>query len=333
MTGEMPSDPSVWRPMSRFAASISSPRQLQIFNDTGGISVHFDVLRSTAPDIALAGSQGPAFSFWETRSASGFVTNPKFNADLITIRFITGGHIVYRSRGGEIFGTPSHATLVGFHDLREVQASSAFSATSATIPVSTLVAAHQALTGGTPGSLPLLAPVAAMDTAPMTALYCTLRQVQRRSQEAGGPGDLTSPLIQEILGYQLLSAWPKQAEVAGSGAADVPYRSLRDALDYIAANLAEPLSLADIAAVAGISVRALQNKFRQEIGRTPVQFILDQRLARAHQDLISDHHAARSIAEIATRWGFGHMGEFARRYRRVYGHPPSGGRPGPRRRR
>lgn len=312
--------------MSRFAATISSPRQLQVFNDTGGISVNFDVLRSTAPDIALVGTQGRTLSFWETRSASGFVTNPKYNAELVTIRFITGGHVIYRSRGGETFGTPSHATLVGFHDLREVQASSAFSATSATIAVDTLTAAHQALTG-TAGGLPPLAPVAAVDTPAMKALSCTLRQIQRHSRESDRPGDLTLPLIQEILGYQLLSAWPRRVDAPAPGTPDVPSGSLRDALDYIAANLARPLTLADVAAAAGISVRVLQNRFRREVGRTPVQFIIDQRLTRVHQDLISDDHAHASIAEIATRWGFGHMGDFAQRYRKAYGHTPSEARP------
>lgn len=319
--------------MIRFATNISSSRQLQIFNDRNSIPVNFDVLRSTAPDIFLGGTESPALSIWETRSASGFVTHPKRTLDRITIRFITGGHIVYRARSGDIYGTPSYATLVGFPDVREVQASSAFHATSATIAIDTLQAAQNALTGGAPGGLPAFAPLAAVDTPAMRALLCTIRQIQRRSLEEDRPEDLFVPLIQEIMSYQVLSAWPTLTNAVKSGTWDVTSRSLRDALDYIEANLTRPLRLADIAVAAGISVRALQNKFQKEVGRTPVQFILDQRLLRAHQDLVSDRHAAETVAEIATRWGFGHMSDFSQRYRRAYGRSPSEARPGSRRRR
>lgn len=304
-------------------ANIASQRQMRRFNDTGGIAVNFDVMRSTPPDIAIVGSQSETLSLWETRSGSGFVTKPKFNADLVTIRFVTSGQMVYRHGGGDAVGSPTHATLVGFEDLREAQASSGFGAISVTIAVEALMAAHTALTGSEHSGLPPLAPVAEIAAPGMKALFCTVRQVQCRSREVDWDGDLMFPLIQEVMGYQLLSAWPLRVDAAPSPAPDVPSRSLRLALDYIEANLSAPLTLADIAAAAGISVRSLQNKFRREIGRTPVQFIIDERLTRVHGDLVSARTAALSVADIARRWGFVHMSDFGQRYRRVYGRTPS----------
>ncbi|MFF0738954.1 helix-turn-helix domain-containing protein [Streptomyces sp. NPDC004111] len=47
------------------------------------------------------------------------------------------------------------------------------------------------------------------------------------------------------------------------------------------------------------------------------------RLARAHRDLLRAEPAARTVTDIAYRWGFHHPGRFAADYRRTYGEPPS----------
>ncbi|MDP4003360.1 AraC family transcriptional regulator [Methylobacterium sp. NEAU K] len=316
-------DRATWRSQAQFAARIASLRQLRAFNDTGGIAVHFDVMQSTKPDIEISGSQSEVLSFWETRSASGFITQPKFAAQLVTVRFVTSGHIVYAHRHGDILGSTTHATLAGFEDLNEVRASSAFSAVSGTIAVNTLAAANEALTGSDHPGLPQLAPVAEMSTPGMAALFCTVRLIQRRIQELDRSADLVFPLLQEVMSYQLLSAWPKRVEVKAAGAPHVPSQRLRLAIDYIDANLQNRLTLSEIASVTGVSVRSLQENFRKEIGRTPIQLIIERRLERAHTDLTSTEKSTWSIAEIARHWGFVHISDFGQRYRRLYGCTPS----------
>lgn len=323
MTGQAGLDSTIWRPRSQFAATIVSLRQLQMFNDTGGVAVNFDVRRAREPEIALVGSQSEALSLWETRSSSGFITHPKFNADLVTIRFVTSGSIVYRHRVGDIVGSPTHATLVGFEDLREVEASGAFGAISATLRTADLATAHAALTGGDPLVLPRLAPVAEIAGPGMRALLCTVREVRRQVQEAPRSGDFLVPLIQEIMAYQLLSVWPRQTPASVAVGREGPSRSLQTALDFIMANLGVPLMLSDIAAAAGISVRSLQDRFRRDLGQTPVQFIIDQRLEHAHRDLLSPGNDALPVAAIARRWGFAHLSDFGQRYRKRYGCTPS----------
>lgn len=316
-------DAEKWRPQSRIAANITSLRQLQVFNDRGGIAVDFDVRRSVAPQIAIDGSQNDRLSFWETRSASGFVTKPKFNARLFTIRFVTNGRIAYHHRTGEIIGSPTHATIVGFEDLREVQASTGFHAFSGTMAIEALLAANEALPGGLHGGLEQFAPVAEMTAPGMQALFWTLKQIQHRSDGIDQHGDLFLPLLQEIVTYQLLSAWPRRENAASLEVGAVSPRNFQAALDYIEAHLSSPLTLADIAAAAGISVRSLQDKFRRRLGRTPIQLIADRRLQNVHQDLVSAEQAVHSITEIARRWGFVHMSDFSQRYRRSYGCSPS----------
>ncbi|MGU3361492.1 helix-turn-helix domain-containing protein [Methylobacterium sp. M6A4_1b] len=323
MAGDPHSEPIVSLPRRHFTATITSPRQLQQFNDHGGIAVNFDTQRSTTPEIMITGFYGEPLSLWRTHSASGFVTKPKYNARLLSIRFVTTGHIVYRRRSGEIEGMPTHATLVNFDDLRETQASSAFSAVGGTFGVDVLAAAQAALTGGSEPDLAQLAPVVDVAAPGIRSLFLTLRQAQHRIEGADRHDDLIFPLIQEILSYQLLSAWPRRVASAPSSAKDISSRSLRAALDYIEANLSQALTLAEIAAAAEISVRSLQDKFRREIGCTPVQFIIERRLARAHADLVSSTGEPLSIADVARHWGFVHMGDFAQRYRRLYGRTPT----------
>lgn len=80
-------------------------------------------------------------------------------------------------------------------------------------------------------------------------------------------------------------------------------------------------SSADIAAAAGVGVRALQQAFRRHRGTTPTGLLRDLRFERAHQDLRAAEPSA-SVAAIATRWGFTHPSHFAAGYRRRYGQSP-----------
>ncbi|PIK73783.1 hypothetical protein CS379_06445, partial [Methylobacterium frigidaeris] len=106
MTTQAHRDESVWRPQSGFLAQIGSRKQLQSFNDTGGIAVSFDVVRAIPPEIHISGCQDDRLALWHTHAPSGFVSQPKFNADLVTVRIVTGGHILYRHRAGDFLGAP-----------------------------------------------------------------------------------------------------------------------------------------------------------------------------------------------------------------------------------
>lgn len=308
-------------PPKHLAVRVSSLQQLDDFNQTGEVAVHLHVRGSVVPRITITGHQSEPVSVWETHTESGFITKPRFSAELVTFRFISRGQVTYRHRRGDLLGSPDHATLAAFEGLREVQVTGGVTALSGSIAVSALADAHGALTGGD-WDVPPFVPVADMSTPGMTALYRTMREVHRRVSVWEQGNDLILPLVREVISYQLLSAWPRGVGITRGGV-PVSSRSLGIALDYIQANLSRPLTLSDIARTAGISVRALQDKFRREMGQTPVKFIIDQRLARVHDDLRSPGTAALSIAEIAQRWGFVHISDFGQRYRRAYRQTPS----------
>jgi len=97
---------------------------------------------------------------------------------------------------------------------------------------------------------------------------------------------------------------------------------LRLAEDYIEANLDQPITLEDIARAAGTTARSLQMAFRQFRGTTPMGFLRDRRLDRAHQALM-DARPGATVTDIASDWGFTHLGRFSQIYRARFGKSPS----------
>ena len=88
-------------------------------------------------------------------------------------------------------------------------------------------------------------------------------------------------------------------------------------------NLTTPgLSISDIASRHNITPRYLQKLFESE-GATFSQFLLEQRLGRAHRMLGDSRLAARTISAIALEAGFGDLSHFNRGFRRRFGESPS----------
>jgi len=139
---------------------------------------------------------------------------------------------------------------------------------------------------------------------------------------------LRQPLIAEqmrssVLGGLLLSVPHRyHAELTGTGVPGPP-RALRRAVDVIHDEPERPFTVADLAAIAGMSVRSLQEGFRRHLGRTPMAYLQQQRLLRAHETLREADPTGTTVAAVAHRWGFAHLGRFASAYRKRFGEPPS----------
>lgn len=98
---------------------------------------------------------------------------------------------------------------------------------------------------------------------------------------------------------------------------------VRRAEAYIEAHSNDSLSLADIAAHAGVSARSLQNGFQSFRHTTPIAFLRLIRLQRVHQALLVADPTVTTVTEIALQCGFSHMGEFGSSYKRTFGVTPS----------
>lgn len=136
-----------------------------------------------------------------------------------------------------------------------------------------------------------------------------------------------SPLAQQtllgLLHHVVLTSLPHNfSEVLrGPNVHPLP-RHVRRAVDYIQAHADQPLTMREITEIAGVSERALQIGFRRFLDTTPRAFLEKVRLENAHRDL-TGAPGGQSVTEVATKWGFMHLGRFSGLYRRSYGVSPS----------
>ena len=98
--------------------------------------------------------------------------------------------------------------------------------------------------------------------------------------------------------------------------------ALRRALSFIEENPNAPLAVRDVCRAAEVSWRTLDYAFREHFGVTPKAYLKAIRLNAVRRELRRAGRPAL-IADVANRWGFWHMGQFAADYRRLFGELPS----------
>jgi len=107
-----------------------------------------------------------------------------------------------------------------------------------------------------------------------------------------------------------------------------PLMRLRDyafsqALSCIKSFAGETLTVKGLAQQTGVSEKTLEKVFHQRMGIPPKEYIRTYRLNRVRQDLNMNFRPFTKIADIANKWGFWHMGQFAKDYKKMFGELPS----------
>jgi AraC-like DNA-binding protein len=83
-------------------------------------------------------------------------------------------------------------------------------------------------------------------------------------------------------------------------------------------------SLEAVAEEAGLSLRALQEGFRRDIGLSPRAYLKRARLQRTRAALLgADPSGETTVTDLALAHGFTHLGRFAVEYREAFGETPS----------
>ena len=98
---------------------------------------------------------------------------------------------------------------------------------------------------------------------------------------------------------------------------------LQRALDYIEANAHKPITVLELSKVSGAGVRTLEYAFRDYFDVTPKTYLKSRRLIAVRRELRRSPNTDALIHEVAGRWGFWHMGQFAADYRSFFGELPS----------
>lgn len=103
----------------------------------------------------------------------------------------------------------------------------------------------------------------------------------------------------------------------------VPPAIIRRAVDFIDQNAQQPITVPDIAAAVGASVRTLNRGFSDHLSTSPGAYLVRARLDGAHRELAAGHPDTTTVAQVSAAWGFFNQGRFATRYRAAYGVLPS----------
>ncbi|WP_127502467.1 AraC family transcriptional regulator [Actinoplanes solisilvae] len=147
---------------------------------------------------------------------------------------------------------------------------------------------------------------------------------------AGPDPMITHPLVRsataEVAAATALAVFPNTTMTVDylSGPGRVEPAAIRRAVAFIDTHADQPVTIDDIAAAAGVGVRALQAGFAHHRDTTPGGYLRRVRLERVHRELqAADATLGDTVGKIARRWGFGNLGRFAVDYRKTYGRSPS----------
>jgi AraC-like DNA-binding protein len=110
-------------------------------------------------------------------------------------------------------------------------------------------------------------------------------------------------------------------EMASDTSAPVP-GVVRRAERFMADSADTPITVSDVAAHLGVSLRSLQAGFRQWRNATPNAYLRRVRLRLVRDELLRSDKDA-SVTTVAMRHGFMHLGRFSAQYRAVFGEGPS----------
>jgi len=97
------------------------------------------------------------------------------------------------------------------------------------------------------------------------------------------------------------------------------YELFSEVIDYIRANLAKTIVVADLARAANLSESQLRRKFQQEFGLSPQAFIQRARLQTAAHLLRSE---TNTISQVAFQSGFSDQSYFTRQFKKLFGKTP-----------
>ncbi|WFU52030.1 helix-turn-helix transcriptional regulator [Sinorhizobium terangae] len=154
-------------------------------------------------------------------------------------------------------------------------------------------------------------------------LYRTLRQAEEDlSSVSSEVRPIVAKAYQQLALAKLFAKTPHNlAEEFGRGSLTDAPRQLLKAEAFMRENLANPITIDDLAVAAGCSPQALQRMFRSHRGDSPIGILCSYRLAAAHGAIKAGRMT--SITDLAMSLQFSNPSRFSVLYRSAYGCSPS----------
>jgi AraC-like DNA-binding protein len=161
------------------------------------------------------------------------------------------------------------------------------------------------------------------------AAWAQWSAVTRYVDDLLADGDVAiSPLVitsaARLLAATALTVFPNTAfaPAAPRDRRDASTATVRRATAFIDEHAGQDITVADIAAAACVTTRAIQLAFRRELHTTPTAYLRTVRLDRAHRELVDADLGQETVTAVAYRWGFSSTSRFSAYYRESYGVNP-----------
>jgi AraC-like DNA-binding protein len=154
----------------------------------------------------------------------------------------------------------------------------------------------------------------------------TLQLIDHASDVAEGP--LSHPLalqrLEQVLMHSLLFAQPHNHSALLARTSPAPAaRPVSQAVELLRSSPAHPWTVGELAAAVSLSVRSVHEGFRRCLGTTPMAYLRQVRLEKVREELLAASPDTVGVTEVATRWGFVHLGRFAAAYCAAFSERPS----------
>ncbi|WP_322996308.1 helix-turn-helix domain-containing protein [Castellaniella sp.] len=98
---------------------------------------------------------------------------------------------------------------------------------------------------------------------------------------------------------------------------------VQQARDLVLSQANQRLSIAEICRHLHISRRALQYSFQTVVGLSPLAYLRILKLNQVRRKLHNAQDISGRVTQVATTWGFEHLGQFSQDYRQLFGETPS----------
>lgn len=227
------------------------------------------------------------------------------------------GHVVHRIDGEAAISSPDHIAL---HAPRQefCVETATFSGFILGLDAALVQSATLQLFGADDVWTPTLLPSGATNTIRSLINWTAI--------EASNPTSLVanSASVAACVEKALLAAMMEALAVRGDVAEQkyLDEKTIREAEQWIDANLSQPIGVEDVAAMLQVNSNALRQTFYRLRGIKLAEAITLRRLDKAHAAL-RRAETGQTVTSIATELGFFELGRFAVRYRKRFGEKPS----------
>lgn len=126
--------------------------------------------------------------------------------------------------------------------------------------------------------------------------------------------------LRDAILIEWIEALPAKVETKDLDSGEARKRVVDRACALMLAEPDVPMSILQVCNRIGASPRKLEYCFRSVLGIAPAKYMRTARLNGVRREL---RRGGTAVQDVAARWGFWHMGEFAAAYRRQFGELPS----------